>query len=226
MAHRRRIAAAQLWSGDHLTRAMAGIGMRFAVTPEKDPNIEDTLVAASIEGMERDDLRTLSVLTTWIGVHRRWINADRLTRAVTALTAQRTRAFWSAVAGWSAADRRFVRMARLHCEPPYNLLEVGSAFQIRRRGEDPRFEGTSLRVPNGVLRDRIEDVDTPKELASAHGTYRQRVLMGPSYRADMWAALTRNPSLSAAALARETYGSFATAWLVKSDFTILKNPKT
>jgi hypothetical protein len=44
--------------------------------------------------------------------------------------------------------------------------------------------------------------------------------MGPSYRADMWAALARNPSLSAAALARKTYGSFATAWQVKSDFAI------
>jgi hypothetical protein len=222
MAHRRRITAEQLRSGDDLTRAMAGIGMRFASAPLKDPNIEDTLVAASIEGMERGDLRILSVLATWIGVHRRWINADRLTRATADLTMPRTRAFWSAVATWSAPDRRFARMAHLHSGSPVDLLEVGTAFQIRRRGEDPRFEGSCLRVPAGVLRDRIDDVDRPRELARSHGTYRRRVLIGPSYRADMWAALTRNPLLSAADLAREAYGSFATAWQVKSDFAILE----
>jgi len=45
--------------------------------------------------------------------------------------------------------------------------------------------------------------------------------MGPSHRADMWAALDANPSLSAAELARQTYGSFATAWQVKNDYRLL-----
>ena len=223
MAHRRRIIAEQLRSGDRLTRAMAGIGMRFAVTAERDPNIEDTLVAASIEGMERGDLRTLSLFTTWIGIHRRWINVDRLTRAVMDLTVPRTRAFWSAVASWSASDRRFARMARLHSGPPIDLLTVGTDFQIKRRGEDPRFEGSCRRVPAGVLRDRPSDVDPPGEISRTHTAFRRRVLMGPSYRADMWSALERNPLLSAAALAREGYGSFATAWQVKGDFAILES---
>jgi hypothetical protein len=36
----------------------------------------------------------------------------------------------------------------------------------------------------------------------------------------MWAALERKPELSAAALARATYGSFATAWQVLRDFAV------
>ena len=52
-------------------------------------------------------------------------------------------------------------------------------------------------------------------------TYRRRVLLGPSYRADMWAALDANPALSAAELARRTYGSFATAWHVLQDWAVL-----
>jgi len=35
---------------------------------------EDTLLAASVEGMERDDLRVLAVLVTWLGIHHPWIN--------------------------------------------------------------------------------------------------------------------------------------------------------
>jgi len=52
-------------------------------------------------------------------------------------------------------------------------------------------------------------------------TYRRRILLGPTYRADMWAELDANPSLSAAELARRTYGSFATAWHVRQDWAVL-----
>jgi hypothetical protein len=46
-----------------------------------------------------------------------------------------------------------------------------------------------------------------------------------TYRADCWAALEAEPSLSAAALARRTYASFATAWQVKRDFAIAGSPR-
>ena len=69
-------------------------------------------------------------------------------------------------------------------------LFPGTDFQIKRRGgEHPWFAGTCLRVPAGTLRDRESDVATPEELASLHPVYRERVVQGPSYRADMWAAL-------------------------------------
>jgi hypothetical protein len=47
------------------------------------------------------------------------------------------------------------------------------------------------------------------------------VTIGSTYRADMWAALEDDPTLSAAALARRIYGSFATAWHVRRDFAVL-----
>lgn len=76
-------------------------------------------------------------------------------------------------------------------------------------------------MPAGVLRDRPGDVLSPKELARRHRTYRCRVLMGPSYRADMWALLEAEPSITAAELGRRAYGSFATAWHVKKDYELL-----
>ena len=48
------------------------------------------------------------------------------------------------------------------------------------------------------------------------------LLAGPSYRADAWAALEQNPSLSNTELARKTYCAFATAWQVKRDFLLLR----
>jgi hypothetical protein len=72
---------------------MVGIGMLFASRGAREPNIEDTLIAASMDGLVRDDLRVLSVLTTWIQVHHPWINADRLWRGVEQRAEPRVRAY-------------------------------------------------------------------------------------------------------------------------------------
>jgi hypothetical protein len=93
-----------------------------------------------------------------------------------------------------------------------DLIETGAEFQVARHGEDPRFEGSPARVAANILRDRASNVLQPAELATRHHAYRCRVMIGPTYRADMWAALEEDPTLSVAALARRTYGSFSTAW--------------
>ena len=128
------------------------------------------------------------------------------------------RAFWSALALWRAADRRFARLGRGYRGPRVDLLPTGTDFQVERHGEDARFTGTCLRVPANALRERPADVLSPAELAGSHRPYGWRLVIGPVYRADMWAALEQEPSLSPSALARATYGSFATAWQVKRDF--------
>jgi hypothetical protein len=222
MPYNRAIAPSARPSDRDLTSAMVGIGMAFAAKGTTDPNIEDTIVAASIQGIDGDDLRVLSVLTTWLGVHSPWINADRLTRLVSLCDSERVLAYWSAFAAWHARDRRFRRLGALYEGQRLDLLPVGTDFQVRRRGEDPRFAEGPLRVAEGMLRDRVADVLTPEELAARHRGYRARVQMGPSYRADMWAVLEADPELKAAEVARRAYGSFATAWHVKRDFDVLR----
>jgi hypothetical protein len=154
-------------------------------------------------------------------MHHAWINADRLVRAARPQSAFRVRCFWSAVGLWLHRDRRLSRLVDVYDGPRLNLLRAGNDFQVRRKGEDARFMAGPLQAPMGVLRERSTDVLTPPELARRHRTYYYRVLIGPSYRADMWAALEREPRLSAAELARQTYGSFASAWQVKHDWTVL-----
>jgi hypothetical protein len=224
MAFSRALAPRAAPESDALTSAMVGIGMGFAARAAAEPNIEDTLFFASVEAMERDDLRVLAVLVTWFGVHARWVNADRLTRLVAAQGTARVRALWSALAVWQAKDRRFARLGALYDGPRVDLQTVGSAFHIRKHGEDPRFSGSRLRVPANVLRDRAADVLSPRELALRHRAYRSRLRMGPTYRADVWVTLEAAPHLSTAELARRTYASFATAWQAKQDFEILDGP--
>jgi hypothetical protein len=201
---------------------MVGIGMAFAAkAAAQEPNIEDTLLFASIEAMEHDDLRVLALLVTWFGVHAPYVNADRLTKVAAAQPSSRVRALWSALARWQGQDRRFARLGKAYRGPHVDLLRTGTAFQIRRHGEDPRFVHSPLRVPANVLRDRAADVLSPPHLAKQHRAYRARVQIGPSYRADMWAVLDADPTTTSATLARRTYGSFATAWQVRRDHRLL-----
>ena len=116
-------------------------------------------------------------------------------------------------------------MAKLWTVMRVDLLEDG-AFHLSRPGEDRRFASAPLRVPANVLRDRSADVDTPAEVARRHPAYRTRVMMGAKYRSDMWALVERDPSLSAAEIARRTYGSYATAVDVKRRQRVLADAST
>lgn len=193
-----------------LTRDMVGIGMNFAAKANPSAPIEETLVHASAAGADEHDLCVLAVLTTWVGVHHAHINADRLVRCVSEHGSDRVRACWAAVGQWLSKDRRFARLAKLHDGPRVDLLPVGTNFQIARRGEDERFTDSALRVPTGTLRDRDADVLSPEALVHRHAGYRSRVLMGPTWRADVWTVLEEEPDVSVAEAARRAGCSFAT----------------
>ena len=205
-----------------LTARMVGIGMNFAAEPHVDADLEGTLVHASAAGMVDGDLRVLAVLTTWLGVHHAHVNADRLVRLVGAHPSERVRAYWAAIAAWLRKDRRLARLARTYEDAPIELLPTGTAFQIRRHGEDERFVDSALRAPRGTLRDRPEDVLSPDVMVRRHSGYRNRVLMGPSFRADVWTVLEKAPGLSVADVARRASCSFATAWEAVQDFRLLR----
>lgn len=221
MTFKRSSSSREHPAADVITARMVGIGMNFAADGEVDADVEGTLVDASVLGMEEHDLRVLAVLTTWLGVHHAHVNADRLVRLVKAQESARVRAYWSAVATWLRKDRRFARLLALYRGAPAEILATGTAFQIARRGEDDRFTGTKLRVPRGTLRDRSDDVLEPSMLVNKHAGYRNRVLMGPSWRADVWTVLEKAPDVSIAEVARRASCSFATAWQAAQDFRLL-----
>lgn len=202
--------------GGALTRDLIGIGFVLSGRANRNVNIENTLIAASVEGMN-GDYRTLGLLAQWLEVHLPYVNADRLVRVVLASRNPKVKAFWMAVAQWQVNDRRFSRLIKKREIDRINLLGAGAEFQIRRHGEDPRFAKTCLKIPANLLRARDGDVLVPSELVRRHAGYRCRVIMGPSYRADMWAVAEMSPELNASELARRTYGSFATAWTVLRD---------
>jgi len=201
---------------------MVGVGMNLAAPAIPGANIEDTLVFASEQGMLEHDLRVLGVLVQWLEVHHTHVNADRLARMLSVHERSRVRTFWASVALWLETDRRLSRLQKLHEGARTPLLPVGTEFQVARRGEDDRFASTPLIVPAGTLGRRSGDVLSPIELIRVHAGYRNRVLMGPSWRADVWTVLETSVDLPTAEVARKAYCAFSTAWQVRQDFELLR----
>lgn len=207
--------------GEPLTGKLLGIGFKIAGKKESNPNIEDTLIAAAIEGM-MGDFRILSLLTDWLFLHSGIINTDRLYRALRELEDKSVRAYFSAIGHHLKKDPRFKKLASLYKGPRIFLDKNKSyEFLVTRNDEDERFKGSSLIIANGTLRMRPDDIASPEELVKLHKDYYYRTLIGPSFRADMVSCFLRDRNISAAELARRCYGSFATAWEVIKDINRL-----
>lgn len=220
MSFKRMVAPLAFKTGEQLTKDLIGIGFLLSASGNSNPNIEDSILAAAIEGVA-GDFRTLGLLVDWLDIHLPYVNADRLLRVLENEKNDSYLAFWASIAQRHKGDRRFASLTRKFRGKKINIFGTQSDFLIRKKGEDARFEGTCLQVPEGILRHRSSDILSPKDLTSRHVTYRYRVIMGPSYRADMWAAHELNPNISASELARSCYGSFATAWKVIHDRNLI-----
>lgn len=227
MSFKRSILPQALASGEQLTSDLIGIGVLLVGNSSKNANIENTLIAASIEGLAGDG-RVLSLLVDWIEIHFLRINADRLVQIILQLAPEQPTlfsVFWAAIGQWLKTDIRFAKLKKLSPKKRFDFLGDRTDFLIKKNGEDERFANTVLRVPKKILRHRPSDILTPEELVKTHSAYKFRILMGPTYRSDMWALCYQKQNMSAAQLAKECYGSYPTAFMVKRDFRLLDKIK-
>jgi hypothetical protein len=168
------------------------------------------------------DFRILALIVQWVDVHEKCINHPRLLRLLQSDgTDVMTRQFWRAIAQWKRTNRKWASFVKM--DPPssrWELLPVGTDFQIQRKGEDPRFVETDVCIPKGLLPVREGDVLGPQEMINFHRFYRNRIQFGVCLRADIWSYLELEPNLRSAQLAKKVGCAFASAWEVKQDFEL------
>ncbi len=212
-----------LLRGSELDKAMRSIGMRLGNATRGGPgDLELTLASAAVSALP-SDYRILGVLLAWIEVHHSRVNVPRLARVLASADERPIfRAFWAAVGRWQGrADARFRVLERLYRSASAMDLDdhMVTELQLQRVGPDPRFEGSALRVHAKLLRSRPADVDDAVQLASRHPVYLKRLQLGPTYRADVWAALDDDPKATPAAIARRVGCAYETARAVAEDWT-------
>ena len=221
--------------GSGLSGDLRAIGFNIACEKKStDPNIELALVSASVTAVNEDDNRIGGLLVDWLTIHYLRINVDRLTRMIFGLNGLNykfIRVFWCANAQrFLAKDQRFKRLSELYRGRRVDFADRFLKFGARKatktlieiKGEDKRFKGTCLRVFNGYFSERLHQIFSADVVAKIHLPYHYRVMMGPSYRADLWALLNRHPELSAYALGKKVGCSYRTAYIVKKDYELLK----
>ena len=210
-----------LITGNTLTESMVGIGMLFGGGARNDPNIENTIFSAVYHGIHNQDFRVLSMATLWLEKHTFILNASRLVKLINKHEEQDLFfRYWVAFSQWYNADCRFNSLRKKISEDSKRGISSGAEFLAKRNGIDLRFKNTCLIVPNKMLEKKDWLILSPKKMTEHHSDYRWRLIIGPSYRADMWSLLTQDHSLKPSDLAKKTYGSYATAHRVKKEFEI------
>ena len=199
-----------------------------------DPNIEASIISASIEAVNNKDNRMGGLLVDWITIHYLRVNVDRLTKFVFSLSDSDykfVKIFWCANAQrLFIKDQRFKRLSELYSGKRLNFADrfvkkgqkKVTKMLIEIKGEDERFKKTCIRVPKGYFSERPKQIFPVSVIAKNHLSYRYRVMMGSSYRADLWALLDSNPSISAYALGKKAHCSYRTAYIAKKDYELLK----
>ncbi len=235
MSFRRELLPDQFKTGSELDNDLHAIGINISCERiTVDPNIEDTLIAATLEGLNKNDGRIMGLVVDWIFLYSLRINVDRLSKVLMALTHPQKDAvivFFSAIAQSLSKDSRFKKITSFYNGRRRNYLSLfpkgpdkydPTDFLIQKNGEDGRFKETCLRVPKKVLRHRPTDIFLPDVIAKRHMGFRYRIMMGASYRADLWALLRRDATRSAYEIAKRAYCSYETARQAKRDYIILK----
>ena len=222
-------------TGKSLDSDLRAIGFNLSGKKKSiNPNIESVIISASIEAVNKKDNRMAGLLVDWITTHYLRINVDRLTKFVFSLKEpdyKFVKIFWCANAQRIFnKDQRFKRLSNLYKGRRINFadrfIKKGqkkvTKMLIEIKGEDERFKRTCIRVPKGYFSERPHQIFSVSVVAKNHLHYRYRVMIGASYRADLWALLDTHPNISAYSLGKKAHCSYRTAYMVKKDYEFLK----
>lgn len=215
-------------SGQELNKALVGLGFLLSSNSKKNMNIEHILISIVKEVFSDGlayDLRLLGLFVNWIEVHSSQINANRFIKLTYALKSPLAIKFLAGVFEY-VKDVRFKKFVAENSPKRRVHFLKNSNFLLKKNGEDKRFKGTRLIVHSKALPNRPELILSPELLSKKHLYYRYRVLLGPTYRADIIAHLTVDENLSPAELARCHFTNYQTSYRAKKDFQIFSNIKS
>ena len=203
-------------TGKSLDSDLRAIGFNLSGKKKSiDPNIEASIISASIEAVNNKDNRIGGLLVDWITAHYLRMNVDRLTKFVFSLSDKEykfVKIFWCANAQrLFIKDQRFKRLSELYEGRRIDFADrfirkgqkKATRMLIEIKGEDKRFKRTCIRVPKGYFSERPQQIFHVSIVAKNHLPYRYRVMMGPSYRADLWALLDSDPNISGLRLGKK-----------------------
>jgi hypothetical protein len=135
-----------------------------------------------------NDSKLLSLICSWILVHGDYVVVDKLQKKVGELDANDPAKTWMMavfVFAKSQGMHKWAKWAKKFKHPRYLFGDELTLLAVKRKGEMNLFKDYGIVVPNGALRIRENDALEPAELAQQNKQYRNRLLFGASWRADI-----------------------------------------
>nr|BFD68584.1 hypothetical protein HAGR004_36060 [Bdellovibrio sp. HAGR004] len=172
-----------------LDRKLAYMGIQLANTKAGSSaewlDLEGTLYEASLEVPH--DGRLFSLLCSWVAVHGDYVIIEKLMKL-------QKKAFspWLVAIAICAANLGFHQWKRL-IKKPKEVIALGDVklalSSIALKGEEPHFRENGFLIPKGSIRIRASDVLSQERLAKKNPQYRNRLLFGSCWRADIITAI-------------------------------------
>jgi len=153
-------------------------------------DIESTLIEAARQ--VPNDSKLFSLLCSWVLVHGDYVIVEKLFKKTKKLDAKDPARSWImalTVFAKSQGYHNWGRWVKKLREPLYAFDQSLTLSAIARKGAIKSFEKFGVLVPEGSLRVRKDDALTPTELAQDNQQYRNRLLFGASWRADIVTAI-------------------------------------
>lgn len=180
-----------------LDQKLAGIGIMISSKPAlmieiAKVDIESTLAEAFVALLDESNLRLLSPVFTWIEVHGSSVIIEKLIKILSKFAADKQDTSLAAVfakfalqAGhkrWSTVAKKFkLKSATPRLLGPSDM----AASLVSLRGEESWANATNYRVAKGLISTNNKWVLSRKALAKLNHQYRNRLIYGPQWRADI-----------------------------------------
>ncbi len=185
-------------------------------------DIEQTLLEVTAQAQK--DYRLLSVLMTWIQIHGEQVIVEKLfkrAKKLDPLAGAYAPEILNGMAVWATVCKMEKWKKCISGDPKHTYLideEITHSFEAYS-GLKPEWLKYGVKVPEKMIRIRASDVLSPLELASTHHQYRNRLIYGASWRADIITAIQagyRSPT----EIARSIGCSYEPAYRVLKDYSI------
>ena len=165
------------------------IGLQIAVTRKARTkiwiDIEETLHEASLDVSH--DSRLFSLLCSWVSVHGDYVIIEKLMKLQ-----KKKYSPWLVAVAICASNLGFHQWKRLIQKQSrvFSLVDPDLASSsISIKGEELQFRNYGFLIPKGTIRIRPLDAATQKRLIQKNPQYRNRLLFGASWRADIITAI-------------------------------------
>jgi len=150
-------------------------------------DIENTLHQASLEVTH--DGRLFSLLCSWVSVHGDYVIIEKLMKLQ-----KKNNSPWLVALAICAFNLGFHQWKRLIKKQKeiFALVDVDLAkSSIALKGEEPNFRQYGFLIPRNIIRLRSKDAQTIERLVKKNAQYRNRLLFGASWRADIITAIEK-----------------------------------